>query len=274
MPAAGKWARAGGRVAAVALLALTHAARPQAPPLALELNVPAFRLEVREWGGEPWTIRVAVGMAKYPTPRGDFEVSAVEWNPWWIPPASPWAAREKVTPPGPANPMGRVKLHFRPLYFLHGTPWPASIGTAGSHGCVRLRNDDAIRLGRAVVRVGAPEVTDSALEAMIADSTHTRMVPLSVKVPLLVRYDLVEVRGGRLLVHRDIYHLQPPPTVAQVLGVLAGVGWDTSVVDTVRIRALLRRARTRGAGAPADSLRAPGASGGPVDAGLNDCIIQ
>lgn len=274
MPAGEGRAHAGRRVAVVLLLALSHAARPQAAPLALELNVPAFRLEVREWGGEPWTIRVAVGMAKYPTPRGDFEVSGVEWNPWWIPPDSPWAAKEKVTPPGPANPMGRVKLHFRPLYFLHGTPWPASIGTAGSHGCVRLRNDDAIRLGRAVVRVGAPAVTDSALDAMIADSTRTRMVPLTVKVPLAVRYDLVEVRGGRLLVHRDIYHLQPPPTVAQVLGVLAGAGWDTSVVDTVRIRALLRRARSRGAAAPADSLRADPAAGPSLDRSIYDCIIQ
>lgn len=274
MPAGRGWARAGERVAVVGLLALTHAARPQAPPLALALNIPAFRLEVREWGGEPWTIRVAVGMAKYPTPRGDFEVSAVEWSPWWIPPDRPWAAKEKVTPPGPANPMGRVKLHFRPLYFLHGTPWPASIGTAGSHGCVRLRNDDAIRLGRAVVRAGAPEVPDSALDAMIADSTHTRMVPLSVKVPLAVRYELVEVRGGRLLVHRDVYHLQPPPTVAQVLGVLAASGWDTSVVDTVRIRALLRRARSRGAAAPADSLRPAGARGASLDGPVNDCIIQ
>ncbi|HEY0996259.1 MAG TPA: L,D-transpeptidase [Gemmatimonadaceae bacterium] len=264
----------------MALLALSHAARPQAPPLALALNIPAFRLEVREWGGEPWTIRVAVGMPKYPTPRGDFEVSAVEWNPWWIPPDSPWAAREKVTPPGPSNPMGRVKLHFRPLYFLHGTPWPRSIGTAGSHGCVRLSNDDAIRLGRAVVRAGAPGVSDSLLEAMIADSTHTRTVPLTVRVPLVVRYELVEVRGGRLLVHRDIYGLGPPPTVAQVLGVLAGAGWDTSVVDTMRVRALLRRARTRGGGAGAgagvgaDSLRAARPGSPSLDDQVNDCIIQ
>ena len=57
-----------------------------------------------------------------------------------------WARGREYTPPGPNNPMGRVKLFFMPLYFIHGTPERESIGTPASHGCVRMKNADIIEL--------------------------------------------------------------------------------------------------------------------------------
>ncbi|TMK27940.1 MAG: hypothetical protein E6G64_11125, partial [Actinobacteria bacterium] len=49
---------------------------------------------------------VATGQTQYPTPLGRFTV-VVKWrNPWWYPPASPWAQGQKPIPPGPNNPLG------------------------------------------------------------------------------------------------------------------------------------------------------------------------
>lgn len=38
---------------------------------------------------------------------------------------------------------------------LHGTPWPRSIGTRASHGCVRMFSEDSVELYR-LVRMGTP----------------------------------------------------------------------------------------------------------------------
>src|SRR5678815_748250 len=99
-----------------------------AQPMRLVANIPAYRLEVYIGDSVIRTLGIAPGQPGFRTPRGSFAISSIEWNPWWIPPDSRWAAKEKPTPPGPSNPMGPVKLNFLPLYFLHGTPFEHSIG--------------------------------------------------------------------------------------------------------------------------------------------------
>jgi murein L,D-transpeptidase YcbB/YkuD len=176
-----------------------------APALRLVLNIPAYRLDVFENGELTRSYPVAVGAASYPTPVGSYTISRVEWNPWWRPPQSGWARGKQVTPPGPGNPMGRVKLYFMELYYLHGTPVTGSIGEAASHGCVRLLNEDAIELARLVHEYASPGVTSSQVDAILADSRRTRVIGLARPVPLEVRYDVAEVREGDLVVHPDVY---------------------------------------------------------------------
>jgi lipoprotein-anchoring transpeptidase ErfK/SrfK len=83
--------------------------------------------------------RVATGQAVYPTPLGKFSI-VVKWkNPWWYPPASPWAAGEKPVPPGPGNPLGTRWMGLSaPGVGIHGTPEDGSIGYSLSHGCIRM----------------------------------------------------------------------------------------------------------------------------------------
>jgi len=83
--------------------------------------------------------RVATGQAAYPTPAGRFHI-VVKWeNPWWYPPASPWAAGESPVPPGPGNPLGTRWMGLSaPGVGIHGTPEPQSIGYSESHGCIRM----------------------------------------------------------------------------------------------------------------------------------------
>ncbi|MGZ8717078.1 MAG: L,D-transpeptidase family protein [Gaiellaceae bacterium] len=82
---------------------------------------------------------VATGQTVYPTPLGRFKI-VVKWkNPWWYPPASPWAKGEKPTPPGPGNPLGTRWMGISaPGVGIHGTPQDGSIGYSLSHGCIRM----------------------------------------------------------------------------------------------------------------------------------------
>ncbi|HEY7208166.1 MAG TPA: L,D-transpeptidase family protein [Gaiellaceae bacterium] len=88
--------------------------------------------EVRQFG-------VATGQSVYPTPLGRFQI-VVKWeNPWWYPPASPWAQGLKPVPPGPGNPLGTRWMGLSaPGVGIHGTPDSASIGYSASHGCIRM----------------------------------------------------------------------------------------------------------------------------------------
>jgi L,D-transpeptidase catalytic domain len=87
---------------------------------------------------------VATGQSVYPTPLGAFHV-IVKWrNPWWYPPASPWAAGEKPVPPGPDNPLGTRWMGISaPGVGIHGTNNDSSIGYSVSHGCIRMHVKDA-----------------------------------------------------------------------------------------------------------------------------------
>ena len=90
--------------------------------------------------GRVWkTYRIAVGQAAYPTPTGDYEINDKQVDPTWYPPDSPWAAELSTIPPGPGNPLGTRWIGITaPAIGIHGTYAGSSIGTAASHGCMRM----------------------------------------------------------------------------------------------------------------------------------------
>lgn len=101
-------------------------------------------------------LRVAVGMSRYPTPRGLFRIIEMQRNPTWFPPDSPWAKGLGPVPPGGGNPLGtRWMGTSAPGIGIHGTPASWSIGTAASHGCIRMYINQAEWL-YARVEVGTP----------------------------------------------------------------------------------------------------------------------
>ena len=102
------------------------------------------------------TYRIAVGQPAYPTPTGHFRIITKEMNPTWNPPDSAWAAGMGPVPPGPGNPLGTRWMGLSsPGIGIHGTPASSSIGTAASHGCIRMLIPQAEDLfGR--VFVGTP----------------------------------------------------------------------------------------------------------------------
>ena len=163
-----------------------------APDLSIVIDLAANRLDLVEAGEVMARYPVATGLPAYPTPVGTFLIRSVELNPSWTPPASPWAAGRKPMPPGPANPMGRAKMMLMPQYYLHGTPDSLSLGTAASHGCIRMHNRDVVDLARQVIEAGAPALADSAA-LLVADPVRSRTVRLERAVRVEVRYDAVPV---------------------------------------------------------------------------------
>lgn len=222
--------------------------------LRLVVNIPAFRLEVLADSEPLRSYRVAVGMPRYPTPRGSFVISELQWNPWWIPPRSEWARNERAAPPGPANPLGKVKLPFRSIYYVHGTPDSGSLGKAASHGCVRLANADAIELAVLIQRsLLSAQAHDSILAAALP-SLEPIAVRLPAPVPIQIRYDLVELRNDTLLVYPDPYGLGKTPR-SDAVGVLARAGLDTTDVDYARLGALRRYPIRKALALPVRSYR-------------------
>jgi len=100
---------------------------------------------------------VAVGMEGLETPEGLYEIQEKEENPVWHVPLSDWAGSlaGQTIPPGPSNP---IKARWMAIYEgagIHGTEETYSLGSAASHGCVRMAIPDVEELYD-LVEVGTP----------------------------------------------------------------------------------------------------------------------
>jgi murein L,D-transpeptidase YcbB/YkuD len=158
------------------------------PTLRLEVVLQERTLQVLEDGVVTRVYDVTVGAPRHPTPRGDFRISWMDWNPSWHPPNSPWARGKKPVGPGPDNPMGRVKMFFRnPAYYVHGTALDDQIGRAASHGCVRMLNEDVMELAQLVMEHGGASRPEGWIQRVVDRFRETERVRLSTPVPLTIR---------------------------------------------------------------------------------------
>lgn len=229
-----------------ALAALMLAAAPiqaqDAGGLRLSLNIPELVLRVHDGDRVVKEYPVSPGVHGHDTPDGDFTIQRAEWNPWWRPPAREWAKNDRVTPPGPNNPMGRVKLFFAPYYYLHGTPHEKDLGTPASHGCVRMRNADAIELATLLHQRANPTVAASEIRSILARPSNTRHSTFRDPVPLEITYQPVVVRDGELRVYRDVYKRNRIHSEG-VIQALMAAGYDVSRLDRSALNALVEQAR-------------------------------
>ena len=95
------------------------------------------------------TYSVAVGSAEYPTPAGQFTVQTMQVDPPWNVPNSEWAgdlAGQTIPGGAPNNPLVARWIGFNGAVGFHGTADGGSIGSAASHGCVRMNPADVIDL--------------------------------------------------------------------------------------------------------------------------------
>lgn len=84
---------------------------------------------------------VAVGKKTSETPEGEYTVTSRVRNPVW------YYLKLQFPPGDPKNLLGTRWLGLNVKgYGIHGTKNPASIGSAASHGCVRMFNKDVEEL--------------------------------------------------------------------------------------------------------------------------------
>ena len=104
------------------------------------------------------TYKIAVGQVGLETPAGVYHVQNKAVNPAWHVPKRPWAGKlaGKVIPGGvPENPLKARWLGIFDGAEIHGTADIGSLGSAASHGCIRMAVPDVEQLYDEVP-VGAP----------------------------------------------------------------------------------------------------------------------
>jgi L,D-transpeptidase catalytic domain/Putative peptidoglycan binding domain len=92
--------------------------------------------------------RIAVGRQGLETPAGQYEINDKQINPSWHVPNSPWAGSlaGRIIPPGPDDPIKARWLGFYNGAGIHGTDDVGSLGSAASHGCIRMSIPDVEEL--------------------------------------------------------------------------------------------------------------------------------
>jgi lipoprotein-anchoring transpeptidase ErfK/SrfK len=118
-------------------------------PAYIIIDRPAFKLYFYQHLRLTHTYPIAVGMAGLQTPPGLHHILDKQVNPAWHVPHSAWAGSlaGKVIPPGPQDPLVARWMAIDTVGDgIHGTDEPWSIGSAASHGCIRMLVPDVIQL--------------------------------------------------------------------------------------------------------------------------------
>jgi lipoprotein-anchoring transpeptidase ErfK/SrfK len=91
---------------------------------------------------------VAIGADGFDTPTGEYAIQDKQVDPVWSVPDSAWAGSlaGQTIPPGPENPIKARWMGIFDGAGIHGTTDTASLGSAASHGCVRMSIPDVIDL--------------------------------------------------------------------------------------------------------------------------------
>lgn len=137
--------------------AVDQAALRDRHPYVITVDRSAFRLHLFKRLRHEKTYVIAVGKAGYETPTGLYPIQNKAVDPVWSVPNKPWAGELAGTqiPAGPDNPL---KARWMGIYDgagIHGTDETETLGTAASHGCIRMSIPDVKDLYRRV-GVGTP----------------------------------------------------------------------------------------------------------------------
>jgi lipoprotein-anchoring transpeptidase ErfK/SrfK len=161
----------------------------QEAPLTLRADLSARMIFVQRGDSTLKTYPVAVGQDRYPTPEGTFTISKIVWNPsWHPPPEADWAKGKKAKGPGdPGNPMKVVKIFFHdPDYYIHGTGDVESLGSAASHGCLRMDPSEVADLAKIIMEHGGEPHEENWFWRILHSRREEKTVYLSNPISLTI----------------------------------------------------------------------------------------
>jgi lipoprotein-anchoring transpeptidase ErfK/SrfK len=147
------------------VVAVVHTTKPEVTkgevaaeyPSYLTLDRSTFTLRLWKHLKLAKSYTVAVGQEGLETPAGLYHIQEKEENPSWHVPNSAWAGSlaGQVIPPGPEDPIKARWMGIFEGAGIHGTEELESLGSAASHGCVRMSIPDVEEL-YPQVEVGTP----------------------------------------------------------------------------------------------------------------------
>lgn len=206
------------------------------------INIAARKLRLIENEEVVATFDVAIGSTAHPSPVMNSAIQQLVWNPSWIPPPSPWAAGASVAPPGPRNPLGPVKMKLGNGIMVHGTNKPNSVGHAASHGCFRMRSDEAANLAWYIQERNSAKNDPLYRNRYEKNRYSTYWVSLDRSVPVSVVYEPVEVYNGTLHLYPDTYG-KVGNWDARIRSALANAGYNTTDITPEHIASLSTKVR-------------------------------
>jgi lipoprotein-anchoring transpeptidase ErfK/SrfK len=118
-------------------------------PVYLTVDRSSFQLHLYEDLNLAKTYTVAIGAVGFDTPAGLYHIQNKAVDPAWSVPEADWAGdlAGTVVPGGvPENPLKERWLGIYDGAGIHGTDDVGSLGSAASHGCVRMAIPDVIEL--------------------------------------------------------------------------------------------------------------------------------
>jgi lipoprotein-anchoring transpeptidase ErfK/SrfK len=160
-----------------------------ASKLRLVADLSYKRLKMYEADTLVWQYPISDGGDGYPTPPGEYRIRKLVWNPRWTPPPNAeWAKKYTAKEPGsPANPMKVVKIFFRePDYYIHGTAETGRLGSAASHGCLRMDPEHVAELAKFVMEHGGQPREENWFWRVLNFRSEEKPVFLTTPVPLTI----------------------------------------------------------------------------------------
>ncbi len=118
-------------------------------PTYITVNRGSFELTLWKDLEQVKTYTVAIGAQGFDTPVGTYSIESMAVDPVWNVPDSDWAGDlAGTTVPGgvPENPLKERWMGIYAGAGIHGTDDVGSLGSAASHGCVRMSIPDVIEL--------------------------------------------------------------------------------------------------------------------------------
>ena len=158
------------------------------PSIRVEADLSERKLYIKSGDSILEAYDVAIGKGSKATPQGSYSIKKIVWNPAWVPPDEPWARNKKAEAPGAkGNPMKLVKIFFKePDYYIHGTGDIESLGSAASHGCLRMDPDDAYRVARYLMDHGGSPRDENWFWRVLHFRSETKTVYLDNPLQMTV----------------------------------------------------------------------------------------
>lgn len=175
------------------------------PDINITINLPARELTVKKDGAVVLKFPCSIGALAFKSPVMSDKITQLIWNPWWIPPNSPWARGAKPEAPGPRNCLGPVKMLLGQGVRIHGTNKPSSVGRAASHGCFRMINDQAAELAWYLQQNLSSMNQETYKEKYAKNRYQSYYVNLDTAATVDIVYKPVEFVNDSLVIYPDIY---------------------------------------------------------------------
>jgi lipoprotein-anchoring transpeptidase ErfK/SrfK len=136
---------------------VTRAQLARRNPRLIVIDRNAFQLRFYRHLSLVRTYPIAVGQQGLETPAGLHHIEDKQINPSWHVPNSSWAGSlaGRVIPPGPDDPIKARWMGIIDGSGIHGTDEVGTLGSAASHGCIRMAIPDVEQLYDKV-RLGDP----------------------------------------------------------------------------------------------------------------------